>query len=112
MSISLFIVNDFDRPDHKHLTIRKEDGLLYYVHPEMEKWKGMSVDRATPLEDFGVTCHVELGILHGILTDESSRATYRDGRPRRWQGPERFSFVMNKHFQDYKAEALRAGGVI
>jgi len=111
MSLPLFIVNDFDRPSPKHITIRKEDGLLYYVHPELEKWKGMSVTTAVPLEIFGIECHEELGILHGVQA-RPSNATYRDTRPREWQGPERFSFVTNKHFAAYKAEALRAGGVI
>jgi hypothetical protein len=111
MNLPLFIVNDFDRPDHKHLTIRKEDGLLYYIHPELEKWKGMSVTTATPLEAFGITCHYEHDVLHGVL-DGGPTATYRDGRPRRWQGQPRFSFTMNKRFQEFTNEALRAGGVI
>ena len=111
MSLPLFIVNDFDRPNPQHITIRMADGLLHYIHPELEKWKGMDVTTAVPLKDFGITCNEELGILHGMRTHDST-ATYRDGRPRQWQGPERFSFVMNKHFAAYKAEALRAGGVI
>lgn len=108
MTLPLFVVNTFDRPDQRHITIRKADGLLYYLHPELEQWKGMSVTTATPLEDFGVACHVELGILHGIAGGEST-ATYTDGRPRKWQGAERFSFVMNKRFLEFSNEALRAG---
>ncbi len=110
--MKLFIVNDYDRPDHRHITIQKADGLLYYLHPDLERWKGMNVTRPTPVEDFGIQCHVELGILHGVLVDELARATYRDGRPRRWQGPVRFSFVMNKHFLEFSEEALRAGDSI
>ena len=107
MSLPLFIVNDFDRPDHRHLTIRNEDGLLYYIHPELEKWKGMSVTTATPLEAFGIMHTIEGDLITGELLHPSV-ATYRDGRPRKWQGPIKFSFIMNKRFNEY-IKALRAG---
>lgn len=90
----LFITNDMDRPCERLITELRDDGLLYYIAPEMQKdWhdKGMSPQRATPLSHFGIHVAVVGGILHGqYLTEES--AHYPDGNPRSWQGSLNFSF--------------------
>ena len=31
----LYIVNYFDRPEHRLLAEKREDGLLYYIHPDL-----------------------------------------------------------------------------
>ena len=94
--MKLFIVNDFDRPDERHIAEQRPDGKFYYVHPDLRDIKdywGMTPDRPTPLEDFGIRTISRLGVLTGALTDRSI-ATYRDGRPRKWQGSSPFSFPL------------------
>jgi len=104
--MKFFIVNTYDRPDQKHITILKGDGLLYYIHPELEKWKGMNVASPTPIESFGIEWEIGGDLFTGKLVREST-ATYHTGAVRKWQGLSSFSFIMNKHFEDPKA--LRAG---
>ena len=89
-----FIVNRYDRPSEEHIAERRENGYLYYVHPSLRneiRYWAMNPDDPTPIEDFGVRILIEGGKLHGKLIDPS-RATYLDGRQRKWQGSEEFSF--------------------
>lgn len=89
-----FIVNDFDRPDEERIAMKGKDGKLYYIHPslrDVKAYHGMTPSNPTPRQDFGILWMVDAGEFVGMLMDESV-ATYRDGRPRRWQGVERFSF--------------------
>lgn len=89
-----YIVNDFDRPAEKFVAELAEDGNLYYIHPELRvKWsgKGLSAEEAASLEDFGIHTTIKDGMIHGQFLTESI-ATYRDGKPRKWQGDLRFSF--------------------
>jgi hypothetical protein len=89
-----FIVNRYDRPSEDHIAERRKDGYLYYVHPKLRNEKrywAMNPDDPTPLEDFGIRILIEGGDLHGKLVDPS-RATYLDGRARKWQGGAEFSF--------------------
>lgn len=89
--MKLFIVNETDRPYERHIAEQRSDGLLYYLHPDLKDWKGMTAERATPLEDFSVYCKVTDGILHGHREGES-RAEYSTGEHRPWQGSDTFSF--------------------
>lgn len=89
-----FIVNRYDRPSEEHIAERRANGYLYYVHPTLrddKRYWAMNPDDPTPLEDFGIRILIEGGELHGKLVDPS-RATYLDGRQRRWQGAKEFSF--------------------
>jgi hypothetical protein len=90
----LFIVNRYDRPSEEHIAERRPNGYLYYVHPKLrdnQQYWAMNPDAPIPLEDFGIRVRIEGGKLHGKLVDPS-RATYLDGRLRRWQGRDEFSF--------------------
>ena len=90
--MKLYIVNRVDRPDARHVA-RERGGKLYYVHPDLRNVKtyhGMSMQDATPLEDFGVLYAVR----NGKITAEQltfSGATYSDGKPRQWQGEKFFT---------------------
>jgi hypothetical protein len=89
-----FIVNCCDRPAENNIAELRKDGYLYYVHPTLRNEKvywAMNPDNPTPLEDFGIRVIIEGGELRGKLVDPS-RATYLDGRVRRWQGASSFSF--------------------
>lgn len=89
-----FIVNDHDRPSEHHLAERRADGKFYYVHPDLwdvKAFHGMTPTSPTPVKEFGITVEIRHGLLRGD-NEFDSRATYRDGRPRRWQGARRFSF--------------------
>jgi hypothetical protein len=89
-----FIVNVHDRPSAKHIAERRADGKFYYVHPALRNEKrywGMNPEKPTPLEDFGIRWLIEEGRFHGKRIDPS-RATYYDGRLRKWQDDDEFSF--------------------
>lgn len=88
----LYIVNDFDRPDERHIAAMREDGKLYYIHPylrDVECYKGMSAKEATPVINFGIDLSIADNLLHGVESQKSI-AQYSDGRTRRWQGDKEF----------------------
>jgi hypothetical protein len=90
----LYIVNVFDCPSEEHLAEKRSNGKFYYVHPSLRKEKryhGMTPENPTPVEDFGLIVERSGGRVAGVLAGES-RAVYRDGRPRKWQGRESFEF--------------------
>lgn len=90
-----YIVNDFDRPDERYIAQRRENGKFYYVHPSLigdKRYHGMTPDRPTPIEDFGIVVEIGGGFFRGRVIN-SSGATYRDGRPRQWQGEKQFKFT-------------------
>lgn len=96
MSAQFFIVNAIDRPYERHIARMRKDGKLDYVHPSLCKnsfYKGMDAAEAVPIEDFGITLCVRGNMLEGALERESV-VTYKDGRPRRWQGSGAFSFTL------------------
>jgi hypothetical protein len=92
---TLYIVNTMDRPCERLIAEQREDGLLYYINPEMvPDWhnRGMGSGNATPLRDFGVNVRVSGdGFLVGQKLKPTS-ASYSDGRPREWQGSPSFEF--------------------
>lgn len=91
-----YIVNEYDRPDGERIAEKRENGKFYYMHPSLRNVKqfhGMTPTNPTPIEDFGIVWSVVDGVFHGKLTNPSI-ATYKDGKPRRWQGWEEFSFKL------------------
>ena len=81
------IVNDFDRPSEKFIAELAEDGLYYYIHPELRsRWakQGLSGTLATSLEDFGMEVNIEGDVFYCHYENES-KAKYQDGRQRFWQ---------------------------
>lgn len=89
-----YIVNETDCPDHIRLAERQPDDTLNYVHPDLRNvkcYRGMPIDWATPIEDFGVFIQIENGTLRGSQLTTST-AKYSDGKERRWQGPAAFEF--------------------
>ena len=80
----LYIVNDVDRPDKRHIAYRVTPRRLRYIEID---WPPMSfiVNRATPLADFGFSFQeIPMGLLCTLTTQ--SRAKYHDGKTRDWQG--------------------------
>lgn len=89
-----FIVNHFDRPGPRLIAEKREDGKLYYVHPELRHKKqhwGMTSHDATPVEDFGITLVIDGHLLRGAQNRDSV-ATYPDGGKRQWEGAGVFEF--------------------
>lgn len=91
-----FIVNEFDKPSEQNIA-QISNGLLFYVEPRLNKLRmdGMLTTESTPLEDFGLELSLENGWLQGIAIRQSE-ATYRDGKPRRWQGSSNFRILLDK----------------
>lgn len=89
-----FILNDFDRPAPETIVAKRSDGY-YYIHPKLKydenHWAMQAGSQLTPIENFGISVEIIANKLFGELT-HASCATYRDGKPRLWQGPHLFSF--------------------
>lgn len=86
-----YIVNCFDRPEEA-LIAQEIGGRLWYIAPKFKdylKGVGFDMDRATPLEDFGLEIEIRNDRLIGKLVRESV-AVYHDGKPRQWQGSKTF----------------------
>ena len=99
-------MNSSDRPSEEHIAERRKDGKHYYIHPTLrdkKQFHGMTPSHPTPLESFGLLVDVKGGVFVGVRHGESI-ATYADGRPRRWQGSQRFSFYLQN------ADVLLRGG--
>lgn len=79
----LYIVNEVDRPDARHVAYRISPRRLRYTEIE---WQPMALTkRSTPLADFGFTFReIPMGLL--CCQTEKSRAKYPDGKTRPWQG--------------------------
>ena len=87
--MNFFIINDFDRPYEKLVTL-EEDGMLEYIHPENKNCAPMkSCKESTNIKDFGFDVFVVDGVARFVQTREST-AAYRDGRARSWQGAKEF----------------------
>ncbi|MDR2674942.1 MAG: hypothetical protein LBC18_08775 [Opitutaceae bacterium] len=87
-----YIVNEFDRPDKQFICERAGD-LLYYFseYLRLRFPKGFTLERATPVEEFGFDITAVGKGLFKFEKVRSSTATYRDGKPRQWQGDESFT---------------------
>ena len=92
----LFIVNDFDRPQAKHIARQGRHGKFFYVHPllrNVKQFHGMTPTDPTPVSDFGISLEIRDGAIYGKL-DRESVATYRDGKPRKWQCESEFKITL------------------
>ena len=91
MSYQHAIVDDGDRPDRRTVC-QKVGNIFYYslrhIREELKPHK-IKPKRPTFLEDFGfkITDHGEEFYFEKV---SPSHATYADGKPRRWQGPDTF----------------------
>lgn len=96
----LFIVNEIDRPDERHVVQRIGPNQYKYIHPDLENWRMMERDDgATSLADFGIewVFFERNGVTHiSCWVRTFSKATYKDGKPRHWQGSERFYLPYTK----------------
>ena len=100
-----YIVNRIDRPCETLIAEKGADGKLYYIHPclrESKCYHGMSADGATPLEHFNITVSlstvmVDTPYFQGELHRGTLIAKYPDGRPRKWQGSNHFSFYYSQN---------------
>jgi len=89
---TFYIVNDFDRPERKLITLKIDD-LLYYVHPALQKNYNFGLEmqvNSTPIENFGLNIYSDS---YEIFFEqvESTKAIYSNGEPRVWQGEFSFS---------------------
>jgi len=88
----LIIVNDYDCPCVQLVAqVRKiENGRCFadYVTTGTLSTKKAEnpVENATLVSDFGVRLVNNNGILEAYTLREPSRATYKNGKPRNWQG--------------------------
>lgn len=110
MTPKFWITNFTDRPCERLIAEQRGENL-YYINPELrDKWadRPMSMDCATPLEDFGIKTEVVHGYFVGILFPKRAHATYADGKPRRWQGSQIFRFPYDPDFT-FGAASQREG---
>ena len=82
------IINETDAPEPA-MVCQWVPGCGYcYLDrkPPKPAYDGMQGDEATPLEAFGFVCRDGPdGTVRFFLSGEVATATYRDGKPRRWQ---------------------------
>lgn len=87
------IVNDMDCPKPRLVT-QIIDGKCYYmmraVEDSLKQYDGMQPDRPTFLEDFGFKI-IERQYQVDFIKVRESKATYKDGKIRHWQGELDFS---------------------
>lgn len=90
MTHKYFILNDIDRP-YPRLVAQKIGDRLYYMNKELFPLykQGFEGKEATPVEYFGFKI-TEVGNRVHFTKTQPSLATYRDKRPREWQGPTEF----------------------
>jgi hypothetical protein len=82
-----YIVNDFDKPDERHVAQVVEVGKAQYLHEDLRGFGSLQVDPkwSSTMEAFGFDVDILNGIAHFSLVRDSI-ATYNDGKPRQWQG--------------------------
>jgi len=86
------IVNDVDRPEGKLVTEIVEGKHYYmsrYFDDSKKNYDGMQPRNPTFLEDFGFDI-VEKEYQTEFIQTGESKATYKDGEQRRWQGEKEF----------------------
>lgn len=93
-----FIINDIDRPYARHIVERFSDQKATYIHPELINWNENNgffqiTDECTDVEDFGLSIDIHRDKVTFRQTGPST-ATYRDGKPRHWQGESSFSLPL------------------
>lgn len=88
---NFYIVNDFDKPDKKHIVIDIGDNRCEYIHPDLESWGWLNLDSdASTLVDFGFNIQEKDGTFYFNLENDSV-IKYSDGNIRHWQGEKSFS---------------------
>jgi len=91
--MNFFIINDFDKPYEK-LVMVKDGDLLRYIHPENKSCSPVNICKeSTDLKEFGFDIFVVDGIAR-FVQSRPSTATYRDGKPRSWQGAKEFEIIL------------------
>jgi hypothetical protein len=93
MTPEFYIINDVDRPDQRHVcqTINKDN--LEYIHHDLKNWNAdigypftLTYNKqATNLLTFGFDITIKKGKAE-FTKVRSSRAKYKDGTHRPWQG--------------------------
>lgn len=84
-----FIINDFDEPSERMLTI-KINGRLKYIHPDKAREEDYKAGEETSLDRFGFAVGFDGKKLH-FEQAYTNVALYRDGSPRWWQGQRSFA---------------------
>lgn len=93
-----YIVNEFDRPYKRLVTIKIGD-LYYYSDPILRKeYGGLSADHPTSLKEFGFEA-LELEYQVNFKRIRDSTAKYKDGTLRPWQGEDEFSLLLEKEMK-------------
>lgn len=86
----LYILNDIDKPHEDLVCAVDENARLRYLHERFaDEPTHKPTDEATPLSEFGFQINA-LSKRYVCRQLTPSRATYRDGRPRYWQGAPEF----------------------
>lgn len=89
------IVNECDKPHRRLVAEKLKDGTFGYLirheEPNYKSYNGMNPERPHFLEDFGFTITKEGNQVFFEKTHES-KATYKIGEVRQWQGEHYFSF--------------------
>ncbi len=85
-----YIINHTDKPCGRLVT-QLVNGKLWYMNPELIKsYPAMNLnDESTSLEDFGFEFR-HLGKYVQFIKNGKTVATYKDGKPRSWQGETEF----------------------
>ena len=88
------IVNDVDQP-YRRLVTEIIDGKHFYMtreeEPQLKQYDGMTPERPAFLEDFGFVIKEVEGTNRIRFTKVNpSIVTYKDGKPRQWQGTNEF----------------------
>ena len=86
-----YIINEIDRPDADHVVQKINDrGECCYISERLKKWATLQLrDNSTNMKDFGFDIDeiIKSGIKVTMFTKQrASKATYRDGEIRQWQG--------------------------
>ncbi len=80
------IVNDMDRPDKYHVAQIVGKDKAAYLHTDLRNHEKMTLNtQTTNIEKFGFYVKVINDVAWFVKT-ENSKATYKDGRTREWQG--------------------------
>lgn len=87
------IVNDVDKPQRRHVA-ELVNGKFYYMaraeDPYLKQFDGYPLEHPAWMEDFGFTIQ-ETSERTLFIMESESKAVYRDGKPRYWQGELCFS---------------------
>ncbi|RLB66448.1 MAG: hypothetical protein DRH08_06180 [Deltaproteobacteria bacterium] len=94
-----FIINDVDRPDADHVVQKLNDkGECRYISQRLKHWGKMQLnEESIDMRDFGFDVDeiVETKVKAMMFTKQrKSKATYRDGSVREWQGDPVFSLLL------------------